>query len=129
VSNVYIGNCVENVIDILPKAIYGILQQSTASYGILRHSTAFTAFTAFYGIFGSSTACHSDATAIKYVFLILVLFVIAFTTHIFRFHSINYAKTGYSLSLVVDNGILRSVPVDEMSVTEMSMSGVPKNHT
>jgi hypothetical protein len=46
VSNVYIGNGVENVIDILPTSIYGILQQSTASYGILRHITA------FYGIYG-----------------------------------------------------------------------------
>jgi hypothetical protein len=49
VSNVYIGNGVENVIDILPRAIYGIysnLQHPTASYGILRQSTA------FYGIYG-----------------------------------------------------------------------------
>jgi hypothetical protein len=65
VSNVYIGNGVENVIDILPKAIYGILQQSTASYGILRHSTAFYGIlrhlrhsTASYGILRHATAFY-----------------------------------------------------------------------
>jgi hypothetical protein len=55
-------------------ASYGILQHSTAFYGILRHLTAsYGILRHVNGIFGSSTACQSDATAIKYVFFILVL--------------------------------------------------------
>jgi hypothetical protein len=80
-------------------ALYGILWHFTVFYGMLGHSTA------FYGIFGSSTAWQSDTTAIKYIVLILVLYVMAFTTHIFRIpakalsdrtslHSNNSAKTG-----------------------------------
>jgi hypothetical protein len=45
VSDVYIGNGVENANGILPLRqkcrCYGILRHSTAFYGILRHSTAF----------------------------------------------------------------------------------------
>jgi hypothetical protein len=37
VSNVYIENGVQNVIDIFTTAIYGSLRHFTAAYGILRH--------------------------------------------------------------------------------------------
>jgi hypothetical protein len=85
---------------------YDNLRQPTTTYDNLRQSTT------IYDIFGSSTTRQSDATAIKYVFFILVIYVMAFTTHIFHIlakdlsdrtslHSINYAKTGSKLLFVI----------------------------
>jgi hypothetical protein len=82
-----------------PTTTYDILRQPTTTYDKLRQPTT------TYDIFGSSTTCHSDATAKKYVLSILVTIVMVCTTHIFlipakdlsdrtSLHSINYAKTG-----------------------------------
>jgi hypothetical protein len=75
VSNVYIGNVVDNVIDILPTAVYGILRHPTASYGILRHLRHSTASygilrhsTALYGILRHSTAFYG---ILRHVYSIL----------------------------------------------------------
>jgi hypothetical protein len=89
-----------------PTTIYDNLRQSTTTYGNLRQPTT------IYDIFGSSTTFQIDATAIKYVFFILLTIVMVFTTQIIlipandlsdrtSLHSINYAKTGYMLLFVI----------------------------